>query len=115
MGRLTQRCSTIYISIGDKTRVYHSVDEIPVRLRERLIETTQGVNSATILIADKDGREQILNAVQKRESIHGGRVGNAISGVFGKWDLPQLTWSGLGRMLVLGGLGYILWLLIALR
>jgi hypothetical protein len=112
---MTQRCSTIFISIGDETKVYHSVEEIPLRLRERLIESTQGVNSATILIADKDGREQILKAVHKSESIHGNRHRNAISGVVGKWDLPQLTWHGLGRMLVLGGLGYILWLLITLR
>ena len=112
---MTQRCSTIYISVGDKTKVYHSVDEIPLRLRERLIETTQGVNSATILIADKDGREQILQAVHKQESIHGKRIGNAISGAVRRWDLPRLTWNGLGRMLVLGGLGYILWLLITFR
>jgi len=115
MAQLTQRCSTIFISIGDKTLVYHSVDEIPSRLRERLVETTQGANSATILIADRDGREQILHAVRRTTSLDRSSTKPTHLGAIWSRGWPRLTWNGLGRFLVLGGLGYILYLLISVR
>jgi hypothetical protein len=48
--------------------VYRSVDDVPLELRRKLIETTRGVNSATILIADKRGREELVRALQGRRS-----------------------------------------------
>src|SRR5581483_8571649 len=56
----------IFIATGDQTRVYHSVEEIPPSLRRKLHETTCGINSATILIADKRGREELVRALQAR-------------------------------------------------
>jgi len=50
--------------MGQKTRVYRSVEDIPPRLRRRLVESTQGLNSATILIADKRGRAELVRALQ---------------------------------------------------
>lgn len=64
MALLTQRSSTIFIAIGEKTRVYRSVEEIPPTLRRKLQQTTRGMNSATILIADKRGREELIRALQ---------------------------------------------------
>jgi len=66
MALLTARSSTIFIATGDQTRVYHSVEEIPPSLRRKLHETTCGINSATILIADKRGREELVRALQAR-------------------------------------------------
>ena len=68
MSRLTARSSTIFISTGDETRVYRSVDDVPPVLRRRLVQSTQGTNSATILIADKRGREELVRALQGRPS-----------------------------------------------
>jgi hypothetical protein len=69
MSRLTAKSSTIFIAAGDcNTRVYRSVEEVPADLRRRLIETTQGINAATILIADKRGREELVRALQGRPS-----------------------------------------------
>ena len=63
MAILTARSSMIFIATGDRTRVYHSVDDVPAKLKRKLQESTQGLNSATIVIADKRGREELVRAV----------------------------------------------------
>jgi hypothetical protein len=47
MHRVTVKTSTIFIAKGGKTRVYHSVNEVPPRLRKQLEDSTNGFNSAT--------------------------------------------------------------------
>jgi hypothetical protein len=64
MQRVTLKTSTIFISKGDRTRVYRSVGEIPQGLRKQLEESTNGFNSATILIADRRGREEVRRALK---------------------------------------------------
>ena len=68
MAQLTAKSSTIFISTGEETRVYRSVDDVPPELRRKLTECTHGINSATILIADKRGREELVRALQGRPS-----------------------------------------------
>jgi hypothetical protein len=68
MAQLTARTSTIFIATSDDTRVYRSVDDVPQPLRQKLLECTRGLNSATILIADKQGREELVRALQGRPS-----------------------------------------------
>jgi hypothetical protein len=65
---MTLKTSTIFISVGEKTRVYRSVDDVPPKLRRKLSESTNGINSATILIADRNGREELMKAIQGRPS-----------------------------------------------
>lgn len=62
--RLIEKCSTIFIAAGDRIQIFHSLEEVPEELRERLLETTRGAGAATILIADQRGREEILRATQ---------------------------------------------------
>ena len=57
--------STVLISAEGADLVYRSVDEVPARLRSRLLKTTNGANSATILIADRKGRKEIDKAMRK--------------------------------------------------
>ena len=57
--------SAVLISTGGGERIYRSVDEVPARLRNRLLKTTNGANSATILIADRKGRREIDKAMRK--------------------------------------------------
>jgi hypothetical protein len=63
MQRVTVKTSTIFIAKGGKTQVFRSVSEVPPRLRKELEESTNSFNSATILIADRRGREEILRAL----------------------------------------------------
>jgi hypothetical protein len=65
---LTARTSTIFIATSRDTRVFRSIDEVPVPLRRKLNEYTHGINSATILIADKRGREEIMRVLQGQPS-----------------------------------------------
>ena len=55
--------STVLISSGGADLVYGSVNEVPVPLRNKLLKSTNGQNSATILIADRRGREEVAKAV----------------------------------------------------
>jgi hypothetical protein len=64
MEKLTAKSSTIFIATSEQTRVYRSVGDVPPHLRRRLEESTSGSNSATILIADKRGREELVRALQ---------------------------------------------------
>ena len=63
MQRVTVKTSTIFIAKGSHTHVYRSVNDVPPRLRKELEQSTNGFNSATILIADRRGREEILRAL----------------------------------------------------
>ncbi|MCE5308688.1 MAG: hypothetical protein LLG20_13705 [Acidobacteriales bacterium] len=58
------KSSAVLISSGKKVKVYRSVEEVPGRLRKRLIESTNSINSGTILIANRAGRDRILNALR---------------------------------------------------
>ena len=50
------KTSTILISADDIDGVYRSVQDVPEPLRKKLLRTTNGINSRTILIADRRGR-----------------------------------------------------------
>lgn len=56
--------STVLISAGAAHLVFRSVEEVPARLRSRLMRSTNGANSATILIADRRGRKEIAKAMR---------------------------------------------------
>src|SRR6266852_5356088 len=64
MSRVTLKSSTIFISVGNKTEVYRSVEDLPPALRKKLEQSTNGINSATILIADRKGKEEIVRAIR---------------------------------------------------
>ena len=56
--------STVLISTDGADMVYRSVEEVPASLRTRLLRSTNGANSATILIADQRGRKEIAKAMR---------------------------------------------------
>ena len=62
------KSSTILISAGDTDAVYRAVKEVPAPLRRKLLKSTNGLNSATILIADRKGREEIARAIRNLPS-----------------------------------------------
>jgi len=56
--------STVLISTSGTERVFRSVEEVPAGLRTKLLKSTNGANSATILIADRRGRQEIAKAMR---------------------------------------------------
>lgn len=62
---VVMKTSAVLIAAGGDHRVYRSVSEVPASLRRLLEESTNGVNSATILIADRRGKEEIARALDR--------------------------------------------------
>ncbi len=56
--------STVLISTEGAEKVYRSVEDVPFPLRHRLLKSTNSPNSATILIADRRGRQEITKAMR---------------------------------------------------
>ncbi|HLK49492.1 MAG TPA: hypothetical protein VKT49_15225 [Bryobacteraceae bacterium] len=52
------------ISTEGAEKVYRSVEDVPFPLRHRLLKSTNSQNSATILIADRRGRQEIAKAMR---------------------------------------------------
>src|SRR5215467_456507 len=79
MNRVTVKTSTIFIAMGGRTQVYRSVEEVPQRLRKELETSTNSFNSATILIADRRGREEIIRALNGLPSSLRSRLASSLS------------------------------------
>lgn len=120
MTRLTARSSTIFIATGAKTHVFRSLSEVPPELRQRLQDSTQGLNSATILIADKRGREELVRAIQGRPSDVQCRLAENIRArernerTRGRFKLPPSLRIWLELLLPIG-IGASLWLFLGSR
>jgi hypothetical protein len=66
MNRPTLKTSTIFIGVRKGTTIYRSIQEVPPRLRKRLLRATAGANSVSLLIADEKGRDELQKAVAAR-------------------------------------------------
>lgn len=77
METVTVKSSTIFISVGKRTRIYKSFEDVPPVLRKRLEQSTSGINSATILIADRNGRDELVRSIQGLPSGVQTRVGTS--------------------------------------
>jgi len=119
MSRQTIRSSTIFIATGDETRVYRSVDEIPAPLRAKLEQTTNGLNSATVLIADRRGREEIVRAIRGLPSGVRSRLAATLQGQSGTRRRWRFHWRTLARhwaeILLPGVIAVSVWLLLSMK
>jgi len=80
MHRVTVKTSTIFIAKGGRTQVYRSVKEVPAKLRKQLEDSTNSFNSATILIADRRGRDEIVRALNGLPSSLRSRLASSLMG-----------------------------------
>jgi hypothetical protein len=124
MQRVTLKSSTIFISKGDRTRVYRSVGEIPQGLRKELEESTNGFNSATILIADRRGREEVRRALKGMPSALRTRfapsfespvvshVPSSLPAVPTPWERVRAHWP---KVAIPAGIALATWAALSLR
>ncbi len=102
------RTSSVLISAGGSEMVYRSVDEVPAPLRSKLLRSTNGANSATILIADRRGRKEITRAMRKlpgpaqRRLMHSVLGAEASSTVL-EWLTPLRRRAILAAIVALAG------------
>jgi hypothetical protein len=121
MHRVTVRTSTIFIAKGSKTRVYYSVHDVPARLRKELEDSTNGFNSATILIADRRGRQEILRALNGLPSGLRSRLASTLASNedAAPTEPRQKTLEFLRRnwaeLLLPGAVGLVVWLAFHFR
>jgi hypothetical protein len=122
MHRVTVKTSTIFIAKGGRTRVYQSVDEVPAKLRRQLEESTNGFNSATILIADRRGRAEIVRALNGLPSGLRSRLATSLAPKAKVVENAKKTLSALGflrrnwaEILLPGAVGVIVWLAFHFR
>ena len=123
MQRVTLKTSTIFIAKGDRTRVYYSVGDIPNHLRKELEDSTNGFNSATILIADRRGREEIRRALNGMPSALRTRLAPSLTAP-DRSEAPQArepvaNWRAKWRRPLIGlaipAAGALLWLILQNR
>ena len=58
------KSSAIMIATGDQVKVYRTLEEVPPELRKKLSESTSSLNSATVLIANRGGREKLRGVLE---------------------------------------------------
>ena len=114
MDRVTVKTSTIFVSVGDETHVYRSLGDIPLPLRKKLEQSTTGANAATILIADKKGREEIVRAVRGLPTGLDGHVKTALR-ANAQQPSRLRNWNAWLELLLPGVVGLLIWLAFTAR
>jgi hypothetical protein len=97
MERIVQKFSIVYISRGEKTEVFHSVEEIPEELKKRIARTARGSQVETLLIANEKGREMLQSEGWGKEKGEGGKGLRLTPRV--RWAILGLLASGVGALL----------------
>ena len=99
--------STVLISSGGADLVYRSVEDVPAGLRSRLMKSTNGSNSATILIADRRGRQEIARAMRNLPGPAQRRLIHSILGSSGQEAPEWLTPARRRLILVVVSVGLL--------
>lgn len=125
----TFKRTTIYISLGSDTKVYDSPESIPHELRKKLMRSTRGMNSATILIADRGGRQEIQKILEGQPSSLDGSLRTAyfqpkpasektalLTSPTPPPPIPRPSpWHRVAELSLPAALGIALWLLFTLK
>jgi hypothetical protein len=119
MSRVTLKSSTIFISVGNKTEVFRSVDDVPPPLRKKLEQSTNSINSATILIADRKGKEEIVRAIRGLPSSLRSRLSSSLRQEAKRETKAPNRWAALwqdwAEILLPAVIGLAVWLLFTAK
>ena len=58
------KTSAVRVSDSQGDQVYHSLEEVPASLREKIRETLEGPNAETVLIANQEAYDQIIRKIR---------------------------------------------------
>ena len=106
------KTSTILISAENTKGVYRSVEDVPEPLRKKLLRSTNSLNSRTILIADRRGRQEIARALKKLPGKSQRRLSDALAGKAPQPTFPKPTAAQAAAILLAGAIGLVAWLIL---
>ncbi len=115
----TLKSSTIFIATEDRTDIFRCVQDVPPALRKKLVASTGGANSATILIADRRGKDEITRLV--RSLPEGVEVcsrqsnGNAAARSSLRAQARAFLYTRWPEALASAAIGLLAWLLLSAR
>jgi hypothetical protein len=108
------KTSTILISANNTEGVYRSVEDVPEPLRKKLLRSTNSLNSRTMLIADRRGRQEIARALKKLPGASQRRLSNALAGKAAKpVSLPKIGLAQAVGILLAGAAGVAVWMILS--
>jgi hypothetical protein len=99
------KTSAVLIAAGGERQVYSSVNDVPPSLRKMLQDSTSGANAATILIADRRGKEEIAKALERVSEPGPGPAANVGTRIFG---LSWRNWVGVAIGFASGVIGWLI-------
>lgn len=110
MDTSTYKTSTIFVSTGRRTRVFRSMEEVPLPLRQRLHDNIAGPNARTLIVADRRGREYLFRALKRATGPTTSQVRNDATGesLRVRWAVARGYWLEMG---LIGMLGLASWAL----
>jgi len=102
---MVMKTSSVLIAARGERQVYSSVNAVPASLRKMLQDSTSGANSATILIADRRGKEEIAKALER---VSEAAPASPESPVLRLWGLSWRNWVGVAIGFASGVVGWLL-------
>ncbi|HYP06129.1 MAG TPA: hypothetical protein VER03_07810 [Bryobacteraceae bacterium] len=111
----TFKTSTIFVATAKRTRVFQSMDEMPVDVRRRISEQLSGPNTRTLIVADRRGREYLLKVLQRATNSSASLTGASAAETpkplrqFSVlWGKAKRYWLEVGLIALLGASGWAL-------
>jgi len=98
------KTSAVLIAAGSERHIFRSVSDVPPSLRKQLQECTNSVNSATILIADRRGKEEMAKALEVVSEVANAPVSDTGLRFFG---ISWRNWLGVAIGFASGLLAWI--------
>lgn len=111
----TFKTSTIFVATAKRTRVFQSMDEMPVDVRRRISEQLSGPNTRTLIVADRRGREYLLKVLQRATNSSASLTGASaaetpkpLRQLSVLWGKAKRYWLEVGLIALLGASGWAL-------
>jgi hypothetical protein len=123
LNRTTVKTSTIFVAEGTATKIFRSMEEMPADTRRRMEKCMNGSHAATILIADRRGRDEIARAMDGLPSDFQSKVAEKVSSRRRAAEretrleetVRRLVFSKYARVAVPVAIGLAVWLLLQIR